>query len=115
MTCQNSQKGVGKDRLQFTVNNERVVRTLKPSSEQKKGFERIPSRPEFAFKFVDWFSSVLFHSLQMLCLVFCNLADSSSVKTNQKIVIFTFKKKNLHTCHHSGPGISEKTNESKVI
>ena len=29
----------------FTVNNERAVRTLKPSSEQKKCFERIPSRP----------------------------------------------------------------------
>ena len=32
----------------FTVNNERSVRTLKPSSEQKKGCEIISSRPEFA-------------------------------------------------------------------
>ena len=35
----------------FTVNNERAVRTLKPSSEEQKCFERIPSRPEFACKF----------------------------------------------------------------
>ena len=41
----------------FTVNNERIVRTLKASFEQKC-FARIPSRPEFACKFVDWFSSV---------------------------------------------------------
>ena len=41
-TCQNSQKGVGNDRLQFTANNERAVQTLKPSSAQKKGLERIP-------------------------------------------------------------------------
>ena len=42
----------------FTVNNERAVRTLKPSSEEQKCFERIPSRPEFACKFANWFSSV---------------------------------------------------------
>ena len=42
----------------FTVNNERAVRTLKPSSEEQKCFERIPSRPEFACKFADWFSSI---------------------------------------------------------
>ena len=36
VTCQNSQKGVGNDRLQFTANNERAVQTLKPSSAQKK-------------------------------------------------------------------------------
>ena len=35
VTCQNSQKGVGNDRLQFTANNERAVQTLKPSSAQK--------------------------------------------------------------------------------
>ena len=39
-----------------------------------------------------WFSSVLFQSPQMHCRVFCNLANSSSVKTNQEIMIFTFKK-----------------------
>jgi len=42
----------------FTVNNERAVQTLKPSSEEKKCFERIHSRPEFACKFSDWFNSV---------------------------------------------------------
>ena len=31
VTCQNSQKGVGNDRLQFTENNKRAVQTLKPS------------------------------------------------------------------------------------
>ena len=35
VTCQNSQKGVGNDRLKFTENNERAVQTLKPSSAQK--------------------------------------------------------------------------------
>ena len=35
VTCQNSQKGVGSDRLQFTANNKRAVQTLKPSSAQK--------------------------------------------------------------------------------
>ena len=61
----------------------------------KKFFERIPSRPEFACIFADWFSSV-FQSLQMLCRVFCNLADSFSVKTNQEIMMFTAKKKATH-------------------
>ena len=70
----------------------------------------IPSRPEFACKFVDWFSNV-FQSLQMHYRVFCNLADSSRVKTNREIMI-TIKKKKLHTCSFSGPGISLKT---KVI
>ena len=42
VTCQNSQKGVGNDRLQFTANNKRAVQFLKPSSAQKKCFERIP-------------------------------------------------------------------------
>ena len=31
VTCQNSQKGVGNDRLQFTANNKGAVQTLKPS------------------------------------------------------------------------------------
>ena len=35
VTCQNSQKGVGNGRLQFTANNERAVQTLRPSSAQK--------------------------------------------------------------------------------
>ena len=34
VSCQNSQKGVGNDRLQFTANNKRAVQTLKPSSAQ---------------------------------------------------------------------------------
>ena len=54
----------------------------------------IPSRPEFACKFVDWFSNV-FQSLQMHYRVFCNLADSSRVKTNREIMI-TIKKNYTH-------------------
>ena len=111
MTCQNSPKGVGRDRLQFTVNDERAFRTLKPSSERKKCFERTPSRPKFACKVADWFSGVS-----------CNLGESSSVKTNQEIMIFMAKNK-LHAFRSrsgiqlldSGPGISEKTKETKVI
>ena len=48
------------------------------------------------------------------CRVLCNLADSSSVKTSQKSMIFTGKKK-LHTCSYSDPGISEETKETNVI
>ena len=36
-------------------------------------------------KFAVWFSSV-FQLLQMHCCVFCNLADSSSIKPNQEII-----------------------------
>ena len=36
VTCQNSQKGVGNDLLQFTANNERAVQTLKPNSSAQK-------------------------------------------------------------------------------
>ena len=77
-----------------TINNERAVRTWKPSSEQKICFERIPSRPKCVCKFADWFSS-FFQSLQMHCRVFSNLADSSSVKTNQEIII----SQKIHTLH----------------
>ena len=79
----------------FTVNNERAFCTWKPSSEQKKCFERIPSRPDFACKFADWVSSI-FQSLQMHCCTLCNLADNSSVKTNQEIMIFMAEKKASH-------------------
>ena len=44
----------------FTVNNERAVRTLKPSSEEQKCFERIPSRPEFACVNVYNYTASLF-------------------------------------------------------
>ena len=92
------QKGVGNDRLQFTANNERAVQTLKPSSAQKKCFEKIPCDffllKRYAFKFAHWFSSV-FQSLEMHSHVSCNLADSSrllaSEKKNQKIMISTAK------------------------
>ena len=50
------------------------------------------------------------------CRVFCNLADSSSVKTNQESMIFTDKTKNYtHVAIHADPGISEETKETNVI
>ena len=62
----------------------------------KKRFEIIPSRPEFVSKFAGWFPSV-FQSLQMYYCVFCNLADSSRVKTNEEIItLFTIKKNYTH-------------------
>ena len=98
-----------------TVNSERAVRILKPSSKQKNSFERIPSRPGSACKFADWFSSV-FQSLQMHCRVFCISCRQFQRQPNQEIMRFTAKKKKkLHTCSCSGPGISEKTKETKVI
>ena len=74
----------------------------------------------------------------MLCRVFCNLADSASVKTNQEIMMFTAKKNYTQaaiqagklsiyewltistfgiwgTTRYSGQGISEKTRETEVI
>ena len=87
-----------------TINNERAVRTWKPSSEQKIWFKRTPPRPKCVCKFADWFSS-FFQSLQMHCRVFPNLADSYSVKTNQEIIAAKIrfaqsKFKILHALHN---------------
>ena len=115
VTCQNSQKRVGKD--PFTV----YSKQWKSSSNfnaflwTKNAFREFLQGQSLLVNLSTWFSSVLFQSLQMHCRVFCNLADSSSIKTNQEIMIFTFKKTKLHTCNYSGPGISEKTKESKLI
>ena len=76
----------------FTINNERAVRTLKASSEGKNCFERIPLRPEFAGKFLI--------AADVLPGVFCNLADSSSVKTNQENM--PTAKKTTHRSGHFG-------------
>ena len=87
VTCQNSQKGVGKDRLH---------KQLKSSFWGKNKFERILSRPKFACKFADWSTAAY--------------SDSSCVKTNLEIMIFEAKKK-LNTCSYSGRhfGESEET------
>ena len=74
--------------------------------------KKIPSRPEFAIacKFADWFFSI-FQSLQMHFRVLCNycyLADSSSFKTTTGV-------DTAHVALFSGPDISEKTKETKVI
>ena len=50
----------------------------------------------------------------MLCRVFCNLADSSGVKTNQEIMVQGQKKNYTHVAI-PGPGISEKTKGTEVI
>ena len=87
VTCQNSQKGVGNDRLQFTANNERAVQTLKPSSAQKNALREFLViyifLQEFDCKFAHWFSSI-FQSLQMHCHIFCNLAYSSRILASKK-------------------------------
>ena len=120
VTCQNSQKGVGNDRLQFTENNKKAVQTLKPSSAQKNTlweflvifFIRI-----CLYKFAHWFSSI-FQSLQMHCRVFCNLADSSrllaSKKKIQEIIIFTAKNKTYYMWLSRSRHFRE-TKETKVI
>ena len=98
VTCQNSQKGVGNDRLQFTANNEKAVQTLKPSSAQKNALREFLAiyiffkRLNFACKFAHWFSSV-FQLLQMHCRIFCNLADSSRLLASKK------KKSGNHDLH----------------
>ena len=120
VTCQNSQKGVGNDRLQFAANNKRAVQTLKPSSAQKKYFERIPCDVFIRiclYKFAHWFSSI-FQSLQMHCRVFCNLGDSSrllaSKKKIQEIIIFTAKNKTYYMWLSRSRHFRE-TKETKVI
>ena len=70
----------------------------------KKCFERIPSRPEFAFKFADWFSSV-FQSLQMHCRIFCNLTESV-LGSKQIRKSWYSQPKKIQIRSYSGPGIS---------
>ena len=85
--------------------------TINPINKPAMNYQRGPSRQEFVCKFADWFSSVF----QSHCRVFCNLAYSSRVKTNQEIMIFTAPQKTTHTRSYSGPGNSEKIKETKVI
>ena len=60
----------------FTLNNEKAVRTLKPSSEQKKYFEIIPSRPEFSCKFAGW------SQLYLLFLTLFKFGNTTTKKRN---------------------------------
>ena len=53
VTCQNSQKRVGNDRLQFTANDERAVQTLKPSSAQKNALR------EFLVIYIYFYKNLL--------------------------------------------------------
>ena len=122
VTCQNSQKGVGNDRLQFTENNKRAVQTLKPSSAENntlREFLVIFFIRICLYKFAHWFSSI-FQSLQMHCRVFCNLADSSRLlaskkkKKIQEIIIFTAKNKTYSMWLFRSRHFRE-TRETKVI
>ena len=121
VTCQNSQKGVGNDPLQFTENNKRAVQTLKPSSAENntlREFLVIFFIRICLYKFAHWFSSI-FQSLQMHCRVFCNLADSSRLlgskkKKNQEIIIFTAKNKTYYMWLFRSRHFRE-TRETKVI
>ena len=88
----------------FTVNSKRAVWIWKPSSWTKMLWGNSFNRPESVGKFADCFLGV-FQSLKMHGLVFCNLAESSGVKTNQKLHGIQWQKKYTH---NSGPGISDR-------
>ena len=119
VTCQNSQKGVGNDHLQFTENNKKAVQTLKPSSAQKNTlweflvifFIRI-----CLYKFAHWFSSI-FQSLQMHCRIFCNLADSFRLLASKKIRKSWSSQPKIKptTCGYLGPGILEKPKKLRLF
>ena len=106
----------------FKVNNERPVRTLKPSSEQKNALRQFLQGQNFL---VNLPTGLPASSNRCRCTaVFCNLADSSSVKTNHVAMIFTSpprtplpppqKKNYAHVSSFLGPGISKKIKENKI-
>ena len=79
----------------FTVINERSVRTLEPSSEQKNALRKFLQSQKLPAGFPA--SSNI---MQMYYCVFCNLADSSRVKTNEEIItLFSIKKKKKNYTH----------------
>ena len=73
----------------LAVNNERAVRTLKPSSEQNNALREFLRGQKLNCKFASFFQS-----LQMHCRVFCNLAYSSNVKQIRKSWCHGQKKNN---------------------
>ena len=92
----------------FTVNNERAIRTLKASSEQKNVLREFLQGQNLLVNLPTNFPASSNRCRQMHCRVFCNLADSSNVKTNQEIMIFTAKKKNYTHVAIQVQAISEK-------
>ena len=101
----------------FTVINERSVRTLEPSSEHKNALRKFLQSQNLLVNLPAGFPASS-NVMQMYYCVFCNLADSSRVKTNEEIITLfraIEKKKKLHTCSYSGPSVSLKTKETKVI
>ena len=85
VTCQNLQKGVCNDRLQFTANNKRAVQTLKPSSAQKNTLrEFLNFLSEFACINLPTSFPASSNHCMMHCCVFCNLADSFRLLASKK-------------------------------
>ena len=79
----------------FTVNNVTAVRALEPSSKRKNVREFLQGRNLLVYLPTGFPAS----SNRCRCssaYIFCNLADSFSVKTNQEIMMFTAKKKTTH-------------------
>ena len=68
----------------FTVNHVTAVQTLKPSSTPKNALREFLQGRNLLVYLPTGFPASS-NMLQMLCRVFCNLADSSSVKTNQDL------------------------------
>ena len=69
----------------FTVINERSVRTLEPSSEHKNALRKFLQSQNLLVNLPAGFPASS-NVMQMYYCVFCNLADSSRVKTNEEII-----------------------------
>ena len=80
---------------------------------KKRLLWEIPSRKNISINLLTGFPASSNHCSR----IFCTLANSSGVKTNQEIMIFTDKKRlNLRQTHsYSGPGISEKTKDTNQL
>ena len=97
------------------INDDRAVRTLTPSSEEKKALIEFLQSQNLLLNLPTGFlaspnrcrCTAAFSSIQPTVLV-----SKQIRKTCQRQKV---KKKKLHTCSCSGPGISEKTKETKII
>ena len=80
---------------------------------KKRLLWEIPSRKNISINLLTGFPA----SSNRCSCIFCTLANSSGVKTNQEIMIFTDKKKlnSRQTHSYSGPGISEKTKDTNQL